>query len=43
MKRRVFIAGIGGAAAAWSFAGLTQTASKVYRVGVLSTDKPLHF
>jgi putative ABC transport system substrate-binding protein len=26
---------------AWPFAGLAQTASKVHRIGVLSTDKPL--
>ena len=26
---------------AWQFAGRAQTASKVYRIGVLSTDKPL--
>ena len=26
---------------AWPFAGLAQAASKVYRIGILSTDKPL--
>ncbi|WJR78741.1 hypothetical protein [Bradyrhizobium sp. NP1] len=27
--------------AAWPFAGLAQTASKVYRIGILSTDGPV--
>ena len=41
MRRREFIASIVSTITAWPFAGLAQTASKVYRIGVLSTDKPL--
>ena len=39
MRRREFITSL--VITAWPFAGLAQTASKVYRIGVLSTDKPL--
>ena len=41
MKRREFITSLGSTITAWPFAGLAQTASKMYRIGVLSTDKPL--
>jgi len=41
MRRREFIASIVSTITACPFAGLAQTASKVYRIGVLSTDKPL--
>src|SRR5262249_62395120 len=41
MRRRELIASIVSTITAWPFAGLAQTASKVYRIGVLSTDKPL--
>jgi putative ABC transport system substrate-binding protein len=41
MRRREFIASLVSTITAWPFAGLAQTASKVYRIGVLSTDKPL--
>jgi len=41
MRRREFITSLVTTIAAWPFAGLGQTASKVYRIGVLSTDKPL--
>jgi putative tryptophan/tyrosine transport system substrate-binding protein len=40
MRRREFIASIVSAITAWPFAGLAQTASKVYRIGILSTDGP---
>ena len=39
MRRREFITSL--VITAWPFAGLAQTASKVYRIGVLSTDQPL--
>lgn len=41
MRRREFITSLVSTLLAWPFAGLAQTASKVYRIGVLSTDKPL--
>src|SRR6516165_3736589 len=41
MKRREFITSLVSTITAWPFAGLAQTASKVYRIGVLSTDQPL--
>jgi len=41
MRRREFIASLVSTLTAWPFAGRAQTASKAYRVGVLSTDKPL--
>jgi putative tryptophan/tyrosine transport system substrate-binding protein len=41
MRRREFITSLVSTITAWPFAGLAQTASKVYRIGVLSTDKPL--
>ena len=47
MKRREFIAALGGAAATWPFAaGAQQPARRVYRVGYLSIgsrDQTLHF
>ena len=41
MKRREFITSLVSTVTAWPFAGLAQVASKVYRIGILSTDKPL--
>src|SRR5215470_13713303 len=41
MRRREFITSVVSTIAALPFAGLAQTKSKVYRIGVLSTDKPL--
>jgi ABC-type uncharacterized transport system substrate-binding protein len=41
MRRREFITSVVSTIAALPFAGLAQTAPKVYRIGVLSTDKPL--
>ena len=41
MRRREFITSLVSTITAWPFAGRAQTASKVYRIGVLSTDKPL--
>jgi len=41
MRRRDFIRVIAVSAATWPLAALAQTASKVYRIGVLSTDQPL--
>src|ERR1700757_3592093 len=41
MRRREFIASLVSTITAWPFAGLAQTASKVYRIGILSTDGPL--
>ena len=40
MKRREFIASLASVITAWPFAGLAQTASKVYRIGFLSS-RPL--
>ena len=41
MRRREFITSLVSTITAWPFAGLAQAASKVYRIGILSTDKPL--
>src|ERR1043165_969469 len=41
MRRREFITSLVSTITAWPFSGRAQTASKVYRIGVLSTDKPL--
>ena len=41
MRRREFITSLVSTITAWPLAGLAQTASRVYRIGVLSTDKPL--
>src|SRR5260370_20090094 len=38
MRRREFIASLVSTITAWPFAGLAQTASKVYRIGSVSTD-----
>ena len=38
MRRREFIASIVSTITAWPFAGLAQTVSKVYRIGLLSTQ-----
>ena len=40
MKRREFITSVASTITAWPFAGLAQTASKVYRIGLLSS-RPL--
>src|SRR5262249_6016991 len=40
MKRREFISSLSSMITAWPFAGLAQTASKVYRIGFLSS-RPL--
>src|SRR5499427_8585861 len=40
MRRREFIASLISTITAWPFAGLAQTASRVYRFGILSTDGP---
>src|SRR5258707_15008187 len=40
MRRREFIASVVSTITAWPFAGLAQTASKVYRIGFLSS-RPL--
>jgi hypothetical protein len=41
MRRREFIASLVSTVTAWPFAGLAQTASKAYRIGILSTDGPV--
>jgi putative ABC transport system substrate-binding protein len=41
MRRREFITLLASTVAGWPFAGLTQTATKLYRVGLLSTGQPL--
>ena len=41
MRRRELITSLASTVTAWPFVGLAQTASKVYRIGILSTDKPL--
>ncbi|WFU45993.1 ABC transporter substrate-binding protein (plasmid) [Bradyrhizobium sp. CB82] len=41
MRRREFIASIVSIITAWPFEGVAQTASKVYRIGILSTDEPV--
>ena len=41
MRRREFITSLVSTITAWPIAGRAQSASKVYRIGVLSTDKPL--
>ena len=38
MRRRDFIASLASTITAWPFAGLAQPASKVYRIGILSTN-----
>src|SRR5215469_9452805 len=38
MRRRQFIASLLSTITAWPFAGFAQTASKVYRIGLLSTQ-----
>jgi putative tryptophan/tyrosine transport system substrate-binding protein len=40
MRRREFITSLASTITAWPFVGLAQTASKVYRIGILSTDGP---
>jgi len=41
MRRREFITSLVIAISGWPFAGHAQTASKVYRIGILSTDGPV--
>ena len=41
MRRREFITSLVIAISGWPFAGLAQTTSKVYRIGILSTDGPV--
>jgi hypothetical protein len=38
MRRREFITSLVSTISGWPFEGLAQTASKVYRIGVLSTE-----
>jgi putative tryptophan/tyrosine transport system substrate-binding protein len=40
MRRREFTASLVSTITAWPIAGLAQTGSKVYRIGILSTDGP---
>jgi len=40
MRRREFTASLVSTITAWPFAGLAQTATRVYRFGILSTDGP---
>jgi ABC-type uncharacterized transport system substrate-binding protein len=41
MRRREFITVLAGAVTGWPFPGFAQAASRIYRVGLLSTGQPL--
>ena len=41
MRRRQFIASLGGATVAWSSKGFAQTSDKTYRLGALSGNQPI--